>query len=72
VYLYRLTGDRDVLTKNCAADGVELHEFDLTGGVDYYSLPNIVQTMRVNRYSLIDEIMAAPLLKLEDVLQKAA
>ncbi len=47
--------------------------FDLRGStVDYYSLPNLVQTMRSNRYSLIDEIMEVPLLKLEEVLKKRA
>jgi hypothetical protein len=48
--------------------GLDMQVFDLTGGVDYYSLPNLIQTMRTNRYSLVDEIMSTKLLKLADVL----
>jgi len=38
--------------------------------VDFYSLPNLVQTMRTNRYSLIEEIMETPLLTLEQAFAK--
>lgn len=44
---------------------LDLQVFDLTKGVDYYSIPDIVHTMRANRYSLIDEIFATPLLTLK-------
>lgn len=64
VYFYRLAGDPDAMSKNCATMKVEIETFDLTGGVDYYSLPNIVQTMRVNKFDLGDEIMSTPLLKM--------
>lgn len=72
VYLYRFEpgsrgADVDLAHSLKAAD-VPLDEFDMRGGFDYYSLPNIAKTMRTNRYSLVDEIMATPLLKLEDVL----
>ena len=51
--------------------GLRDEPFDLRRtGVDYYSLPNLVQTMRSNRYSLIDEIMQVPLLTLAEVLKK--
>lgn len=66
VYLYRFEpgsrgfSDRDLATSMSAA-GIDLQEFDLRKGVDYYSLPNLVQTMRTNRYSLVDEIMATKL-----------
>jgi hypothetical protein len=43
--------------------------FPITSEADYYSIPNMVQTMRTNRYSLIDEIMEVPLLKINDVLK---
>lgn len=72
-YLYRFGGtmssfsDRD-LAASCRDNDVDLHEFDCRGKFDYYSLPNLVQTMRTNRYSLVDEIMAARLLTVEDVL----
>lgn len=77
VYLYVLAShyeqsawihqfERDLVTHK-----VDAQAFDLRGSsVDYYSLPNLVQTMRANRYSLIDEIMEVPLLKLDDVLKK--
>lgn len=73
-YLYMMAPHtRGDLRDAMAAAGKDLQEFDLTHGkVDYYSLPNIVQTMRANRYSLIDEIMGVPLLTLEDVLGVAA
>lgn len=73
VYFYKVTGsDPDWLSGQCARAGVELTMFDLTGGVDYYSLPNIVQTMRTNRWSLADEIMATPLLRLAGMFQNEA
>ena len=44
-------------------------KFDLTHGqVDYYSLPNLISTMGVNRWGILDEIMATPLVTLEQVL----
>jgi hypothetical protein len=46
-------------------------KFDLRGGVDYYSLPNLVQTMRTNRFSLVDEIYATPLLTMTEALKPA-
>lgn len=77
VYLYRFPDtmyhplNRD-LAATMRLGGFDLQEFDLRGGVDYYSLPNIVATMRANRYSLIDEIMATPLLTFDKVFRQAA
>jgi hypothetical protein len=48
---------------------IDMQVFDLRGGIDYYSLPNLVATMRTNRYSLIDEVMAVPLLTLDKVFK---
>lgn len=73
VYLYRVEpGSRsyaDVdLAQSMKTMGHELQEFDLRGmKVDYTSLPNLVLTMRANRYSLIDEVYGVPLLTLDDV-----
>jgi hypothetical protein len=69
VYLYLLNGETDVFSVRMGLVHRDVQKFDLRGNVDYYSLPNTVQTMRVNRYSLVDEIMAAPLLTLEEVLR---
>lgn len=49
--------------------GIEMQTFKVNGNIDYYSIPNLVQTMRSNQYSLVDEIMATPLLSLSDVLK---
>jgi hypothetical protein len=68
VYLYHCDGERNVLSLTMQQSGLDMQVFDLTGGVDYYSLPNLIQTMRTNRYSLVDEIMSTKLLKLADVL----
>jgi hypothetical protein len=62
----------EALARGMAAAGLPLEVFDLREGVDYYSLPNLAKTMRANRYSLVDEIMATPLLRLEDALKLAA
>jgi hypothetical protein len=73
VYLYRVAttmtnySDTDLAT-SMKEHKFDLQEFDLRDkSFDYVSLPNLVKTMRTSRYSLIDEIMAAPLLKLDDV-----
>jgi hypothetical protein len=78
VYLYRTEdmypghyATRD-LAKYMKHEGFDLQEFDLTKGIDHYSLPNLVQTMRMNRYSLVDEVMATPLLEYEYAKQKVA
>ncbi len=50
--------------------GHEMQKFDLRHGkVDYYGIPNLVQTMRSNPYALADEILATPLLSLKDILK---
>lgn len=67
VYFYQTTGDRPALIHNMEYAKLDMQVFDLTKGkIDYYSLPNLVKTMRTNRYSLIDEIMASRLLTLAD------
>jgi hypothetical protein len=56
--------------KNCQTAKIDLQEFDLTGGADFYSLPNLAQTMRVGRYQLLDEILSYRLRTLDEVLDK--
>lgn len=72
VYLYQTNGDSDQeFNQVCAANHVDVQRFDLRGQkVDYYSLPNLTQTMRVSRYSLLDEVMATPLRTLDEVLDQ--
>jgi len=46
-------------------------EHDLThGNVDYYSLPNLVQSMNANSFGVVEKVMACPLLQLDTVLPK--
>lgn len=66
VYHFRLDGDPNVLSMS----GIQIETFNMGREVDYYSLPNIVTTLRTNRYSLVDEIMATPLLKLSEALYR--
>ncbi len=57
------------------AAGIEFTAFDLTSGkVDYFSIPNLVQSMNASRFGVIEKIMACPLITLDQVLgsQKAA
>lgn len=68
VYFYHVPGDGDALSVNCSSANIEVHQFPINSSADYYSLPNIVQSMRTNRYSLVDEIMETPLLTLDQVL----
>ncbi len=73
VYLYRVRGTDHpmhtvVFLENCNKVGADLIIRDLTAGTDFYSLPNLINTMRVKRYSVIDEIMATPLLDIDIVL----
>jgi len=59
----------DALATNMESLGLDLQVFDLRGGFDYYSLPNIAQTMKTQRYGLVEQIMETPLLRLADVFQ---
>jgi hypothetical protein len=71
VYLYKVPSYSDVFKRTCTSNGIDVQEYDLTkGNIDYVALPGIVQTMRVNRYSLIDEIMETPLLDFGKILEK--
>ena len=69
VYHLWVPGDRNVLGSNCEALGVPLQYFDVSA-MDYYALPNLIKTLRSGRYSLADEILGTPLLKLADVFQR--
>lgn len=72
VYLYQVQGESDVLfTMYCKRAEIDVQRFDLRHqAVDYYSLPNIVGTMRVGRYQLIEEILNTPLRTLDEVLDR--
>jgi hypothetical protein len=69
VYLFLCTGEPDNLTPRMKQAGIEMQTFDIRGGTDFYSIPNLAQTLRASRYSLVDEILSTPLLSLNDVLK---
>lgn len=68
VYFYDVHG-RSGWKESINAAGIEMQTFDISGGTDYYALPNMVATMRASMYSLVDEILATPLLSLSDVFK---
>lgn len=61
-YVYLVNGDPPVMLDRAKCADIDLQVFDLRAGVDYYAIPGLVGTMRTNKYSLADEIMATPLL----------
>lgn len=67
LYFFHVAGDEDRLTGNCRAVGIQLERFEMGASVDYYSLPNMIPTLRANRYALFDEIMEVPLLTINQV-----
>jgi hypothetical protein len=71
VYLYHCGHREPTFTGFMHRAGIDMQVFDVASNVDYYSLPNIVSTMRTNRYSLIDEVMETKLLTLEKVFKTA-
>ena len=71
VYFYQCAGDPDYFSPLCKQAGIDLQTFDMRkSAIDYYSLPNLIQTMRVNRYSLADEVLNTPLLTQDEVFGK--
>lgn len=69
VYFYKIRGTGQPLVMECQRAKIDLQLFDVQRQ-DYYSLPNLVQTMRAQRYSLTDEIMAVPFRTLDGVLKR--
>jgi hypothetical protein len=69
VYFYHVEGETNGLTSGMQRAGLEMQTFDIRGGTDYYSIPNLAQTMRTKTYGLVDEILATPLLTLNSVLK---
>jgi hypothetical protein len=69
VYVFDCDGGRNNLSESMNRAGHEMQLFDLRhGNADYYSIPNLVQTMRASTYSLVDEILATPLISLSGIL----
>lgn len=66
VYHLWLPGELNIFHDYCR---VQVQEYDISR-MDYYSLPNLIKTLRSNRYSLAEEILATPLLRLTDALHR--
>lgn len=66
-YLFHVPGESDALTGYCTRAELPYEKYELGGQVDYYSLPNIVKSLKTGRYGLLDEIMQTPLLTLAEV-----
>lgn len=70
-YFYNTSAPgRTMLNIECRSAGLQLEEFPVDMSTDFYSLPNLVATMRVSRYSLVDEVYATPLVTLDAVLDR--
>lgn len=68
--VYNMATGRDTLTPGMHAAGYDLPTFEITTQTDYYALPALINTMRANRYSLVDDVMATPLLTLAEALKR--
>ena len=60
-------GRPDLFEDSMRRIGVPVTKFDLTHGTDYYALTNLVQTMNVSSFGVVDKIMAVPLVTLDQV-----
>ena len=70
VYFYLLEGSEgNALTSYLKGANITFEQFNLGNKVDYYALPGLIETMRVNRFSLVDEIMDTPLLTFAKVFE---
>jgi len=69
VYLYHCGDRNSAFTAFMQHAGIDMQVFEISENIDYVSLPNLVATMRSNRYSLCDEVMNTKLLTMEDVFE---
>ena len=68
VYLLRTAGDYNYWAGNCKQAGIEYEQIDFDkGNVDYNSLPQVIRMLKPGKFTLLDEILAAPLLTLDEV-----
>jgi hypothetical protein len=62
-------GDTNYLAPCCDRAGILLQQYDISR-IDHYALPNLIKTLRTSKFTLLDEIMATPLLTLSDVFKR--
>lgn len=70
VYHFWMPGEDDQLSHYCRQQNITVQKYDLSKDTDYYSLPNIIKTLRASNFALLDEIMQTPLLTINVALAK--
>ena len=72
VYFFNVKGNStDSLSIYCKKSGIIIEKYEIDKTFDYYSLPNILSTIKKNRYDLLNQILSTPLLKLSDCFNMA-
>jgi hypothetical protein len=80
VYYYRVRRDKgkrfyanvglETFPGHMKAAKLDFQTFEIDAdNIDYYSLPNLVASMRVNKYAFTDEIMDTPLRTTDEVFK---
>lgn len=68
IYFFRVPGDINRVSMMLGHNNIHFEYYDMEK-TDYYSLPNLVASMKTSRYSLMDEIMDTPLLTFNQVFK---
>ena len=68
VYFLRLRGDNvDILSREMELAGIVADRFDLSDGFDHYALSNVVNVLKPMTYGFLEEVLATPLITLQEV-----
>lgn len=67
IYMVHVPGDQNILDRRCSDEGIEINKYEIGSKVESYMLTNIVNSIRPGHFALFDEIMAVPLLTLDEV-----
>jgi len=70
IYLFHVPGQGNILTAGCDQLNIQITTFELGSRPDYTALPEIINKLRSNRYSLVSEIMNSKLLTFKDLERK--
>lgn len=70
IYMYKVSGEYDTMSKLCITNGIDININDLRRGkITEDSLQYMVSTMRANKYSLIDDINNISLLTIQEAFK---
>lgn len=68
VYFFRTEGNSDDSLSNlCKNANIEIEKFKIDNTFDYYSLPNILSTIKRSKFDFLNQILDTPLLTLDKV-----